>query len=90
VGVGSIGQLEVTYWVTSLVTVSEGHWVVEHWMEKRVRVGHTHSGLEQTGEGVGGGGGGEGELDGVLLGGVQVIVLLVVMGTRHETPAMLT
>ena len=84
-GVGSIGQLEVTYWVTSLVTVSEGHWVVEHGMEKRVRVGHTHSVLKQTGE-IGERGGGEGgEVDGGLLGGVQVIALLVVMGTWHKT-----
>ena len=82
-GVGSIGQLEVTYWVTSLVTVSEGHWVVEHGMEKRVRVGHTHSVLEQTGEGVGGGGGGK--VDGGMLGGIQVTALLVVTGTWHET-----
>ena len=82
-GVGSIGQLEVTYWVTSLVTVSEGHWVVEHGMEKRVRVGHIYSVLKQTREG--GGEGGGGEVDGGMLGEIQVITLLVVTGTWHET-----
>ena len=71
--------------MTSLVTVSEGHWVVELGMEKRVRVGHTHSVLEQSREGVGGGGGGGGEVDGGMLGGIQVIALLVVTGTWHET-----
>ena len=82
-GVGSVGQLEVTYWVTSLVTVSEGHWVVEHGMEKRVRVGHIYSVLKQTREG--GGEGGGGEVDGGMLGEIQVITLLVVTGTWHET-----